>query len=76
MMIWDEISYVFFFMIFPFFQVFIHIRRNTESLERHFYLLLITYYLLLITYQLLLITNYLLIATYYFSYQGAQWLSG
>ena len=38
---------------------------NTEALEGHFYLLLITYYLLLITYHLLLITYYLLLITYY-----------
>ena len=39
--------------------------NNTEALEGHFYLLLITYYLLLITYYLLLITYYLLLITYY-----------
>ena len=45
-------------------------RYNTEALEGHFYLLLITYYLLLITYHLLLITTtyYLLLTTYYLSY--------
>ena len=38
---------------------------NTEALEGHFNLLLITYYLLLISYHLLLITYYLLLITYY-----------
>ena len=38
---------------------------DTEALEGHFYLLLITYYLLLITYYLLLITYYLSLITYY-----------
>ena len=43
-------------------------RYNTEALEGHFYLLLITYYLLLITYHLSLITYYLLLITYYLLY--------
>ena len=43
--------------------------ENTEALEGHLYLLLITYYLLLITYYLLLTTYHLLLTTYYLSFR-------